>query len=481
MSYHRLYSLFKKQWLLLPSLLLIGLPLQAFSEEHSNQRIENQTNDSLISIQSAVTLAQNNDPWLVRNEHQQQALQHRSHVASTLPDPRISLSMMNLPTDSFSTDQENMTQLQLGISQRFSRGNSQGIEERQLQHLASQYPFLRQDRKAKVAVIVGTMWLDAYKAQESIRLIEKNQALFEQLADVAQASYSSALGKTRQQDIIRAQLELTLLYDRLTRLQQRYKSHLHHLSVWMSDKNALLNGTVHSAMNALVQELPQQTLIHSELYETTSSEHKHNAPSLIELLTLHPAVNAIENKIKSNHESILLAKQKYKPQWGINASYGYREDTPAGAERADLLTIGISLDVPLFGTSRQDKEVSTAVSTTEAIKAEKWMLLRDMKASFEGYRIELLQLDQRALLYQEQLLPQMHEQAEAALTAYTNDTGDFAEVVRAFIAELNAKIDHLGIRVSRQKIITQLNYFFTVDNENYSEKSDVNMTIRSTL
>jgi outer membrane protein TolC len=328
---------------------------------------------------------------------------------------------------------------------------------------------------------VTESWLNAYRAQRTIALIEQDKALFTQLIDITESSYVSSVGKTRQQDIIRAQLELTLLYDRLTRLQQRYKSHLHHLSVWMSDKNALLNGTVHSAMNALVQELPQQTLIHSELYETTSSEHKHNVPSLIELLTLHPAVNAIENKIKSNHESILLAKQKYNPQWGINASYGYREDTPAGAERADLLTIGISLDVPLFGTSRQDKEVSTAVSTTEAIKAEKWMLLRDMKASFEGYRIELLQLDQRALLYQEQLLPQMHEQAEAALTAYTNDTGDFAEVVRAFIAELNAKIDHLGIRVSRQKIIAQLNYFFTVDNENHSEKSDVNMTIRSTL
>jgi len=54
----------------------------------------------------------------------------------------------------------------------------------------------------------------------------------------------------------------------------------------------------------------------------------------------------------------------------------------------------------------------------------------------------------------------MHDQAEASLTAYTNDDGDFSEVVRSRIAELNASIDSLGINVQRQKSIIQLNYFF---------------------
>ena len=55
----------------------------------------------------------------------------------------------------------------------------------------------------------------------------------------------------------------------------------------------------------------------------------------------------------------------------------------------------------------------------------------------------------------------MAEQAEASLTAYTNDDGDFAEVVRARIAELNAQIDALNIDVERQKTIVQINYYFT--------------------
>ena len=73
---------------------------------------------------------------------------------------------------------------------------------------------------------------------------------------------------------------------------------------------------------------------------------------------------------------------------------------------------------------------------------------------------KLVRLNERQKLYQERLLPQMHDQAEASLTAYTNDDGDFAEVVRSRIAELNASIDALNINVERQKSIIQLNYFF---------------------
>ena len=54
-------------------------------------------------------------------------------------------------------------------------------------------------------------------------------------------------------------------------------------------------------------------------------------------------------------------------------------------------------------------------------------------------------------------IPQ-RQQAEAALTAYTNDDGDFAEAVRSQIAEVNAKIDALAIAINRQKLIAEANY-----------------------
>ena len=131
------------------------------------------------------------------------------------------LALANLGTDKFDFEQEAMTQLKVGVSQMFPRGDSLAIKAKQIKTLSQQHPLQRRDREAKVRVTAGSLWLDAYLAQESIALIEKNYALFEQLSDVAQASYSSALGKTRQQDIVRAQLELTRLEDRLVQLKTK--------------------------------------------------------------------------------------------------------------------------------------------------------------------------------------------------------------------------------------------------------------------
>ncbi len=146
--------------------------------------------------------------------------------------------------------------------------------------------------------------------------------------------------------------------------------------------------------------------------------------------------------------------------FGEVTSYGYRDDSPAGNDRADFISLGLQFDLPFFTSNRQDKEVESAVSLAAAVKTNKWQLIRKMIAGFEKARAQLYRLDERQRLYQNELLPQMHEQAEASLTAYTNDDGDFAEVVRARIAELNASIDALGIDVERQKTIIQLNYYF---------------------
>ena len=63
------------------------------------------------------------------------------------------------------------------------------------------------------------------------------------------------------------------------------------------------------------------------------------------------------------------------------------------------------------------------------------------------------------MLYKNTLLPQVAVQAQATLNAYTRDDGDFSEVMRARISELNAKIDALNITVDQQIITARLNYY----------------------
>ena len=356
-----------------------------------------------------------------------------------------------------------MTQLKVGVAQMFPRGDSLAIKRQQLSLQSQQFPFQRQDREAKVAVTVGSLWLDAYRVQQSIALIEKNRSLFEQLTDVAQASYSSALGKTRQQDVVRAQLELTRLEDRLNRLNQQKNRFSGQLSRWLNayfgaDKLARNWQEISEFHNInLGNGLPQVELLNKRL---VYGENWLTAEQLVPYFSKHPAVMALEKKIDASKTGIRLAKQKYQPEWGLNASYAYRDDDPMGNSRSDLFSVGVTFDLPLFTENRQDQQVKSAVSQAEAVKTEKLLLLRQLLGAYSSAKGRLLKLNERKALYEKQLLPQIHDQAEASLTAYTNDDGDFAEVVRARIAELNAEIDQLMINVEQQKIILELNYLF---------------------
>jgi len=448
------------------------LAFTLFSVSAAEPQVAN-VNGSL-SFEKAVQVAQKNDPWLTGNMHKQRAIESMSMAVNTLPDPKMSIGLANLPTNGFDFGQEAMTQAKVGVSQMFPRGDTLAFKSRQLQIQSEAFPLQRKDREAKVAVTVGSLWLDAFRVQQSIVLIDKNRKLFEQLADVATVNYSSALGKTRQQDIVRAQLELTRLDDRLDKLAQQKSHYEGMLSPWLTtfsiDKPFKVNSLIDEAPLAtdfsfynalhnvvLSQQLPQIDLRYHDL---VFDDNWLQPSELVLYFSSHPSVMAVKKKVNSTKTGINLARQKYQAQWGVNASYGYRGDDPMGNSRANLFSVSVSFDLPLFTENRQDKEVQSAIYQTEAVKTEKLLLLRQLLGSYSSAKGRILRLKGRQDLYKTKLLPQIKDQAEASLTAYTNDDGDFSEVVRSIISVLNAEIDELTLNVEEQKIRLELNYLF---------------------
>lgn len=397
---------------------------------------------STLNLTDAINLALNNEPWLSASEQKQAAATAQSIAAGTLPDPVLSIGLQSVPVDGFAFDQENMTQLKLGISQSFSRGNSLSLSQQAIKEEALEHPWLRAQRKAQVKARVMELWLNAYRAQQSIALIEQDKALFSQLIEVTEASYSSSLGKTRQQDIIRSQLELTRLEDKLIVLAQQLDAAKQGLAQWLPQ-------------SILRQPLSLTFTAPAPLTQFNSLDFD----ELIKLLMAHPSIVAIDQRIAAKRTQVSLAKQSYKPQLGVNMGYGYRADNQAGESRADLLSVGVSIDLPLFTDNRQDQQVNAAIANAEAIKTDKRVALQSLKGQYFKEVSQLERIEQRNTLYQNTLLPQMSQQAQATLNAYTRDDGDFSDVMRARISELNAKIDALNIQIDKHIIIARLNYY----------------------
>lgn len=394
-----------------------------------------------LGLQQAIAYAVSNDPWLKGSALNERALLAESVADGELPDPSLSIGLFNLATDTFDFDQEPMSQFTVAFAQNFPRGDTLQLKRRQKRQQSSAYPFLRADRKARVALKVSLLWLDTFLARQSVALIENNRHLFEQLVDVAHANYTSTSGLTRQQDMIRAELELSRLDDRLSRLWQAHDAAQQALGEWLPA--TLLK-------RALPDNLQTSNLILKGV-DDKQQMHAH--------IVKHPRVQALDRNIVVSATEIELARQHYKPEWGINAAYAYRDDGPGEDDRSNFISMAFTVDLPLFTANRQDRRVSAASDRRAAAQTERVLLLRELMAGFRQTVAELLRLDERLTRYQDYLMPQVHDQADAILASYRSDGGDFAEVVRAHIAELNTRVMALQLKVERQKTLAKMQYF----------------------
>jgi outer membrane protein TolC len=416
-----------------------------------------------LSLQQTQQIALQNDPWLAGNRFKEQAMLANSEAAATLPDPVVSIGLANLPTDGFQFNQEPMTQLKIGLSQQFSRGNSLAIKQQLLREQAAELPYLRQDRQAKIKITVSELWLNIFAAQQRIRVIEQSRPLFVQLVDIVEAHYSSAQGSTRQQDIINAQVELARLDDRLTTLKAERDTNLAKLSQWLyagAQANTQWTELDIELFPQTWPMLPQLDMAVSDLLK------QQDRNQLAQRIAQHPAILAIEQQVKSSNSAIQLAQQQYQPQWGVNASYAYRDNDPLGNNRADFFSIGLSVDLPLFTGRKQDKDLEATRLQAESVKTDKLIALRSLLAQLQSTWQNYDSINQRIVHYRSQILPQMSEQSEAALSAYTTDDGIFSDVMRAKISQLNTELELIQLQNKQAVSLIQLDYFFTNSAEN---------------
>lgn len=417
-----------------------------------------------LTLEQSIKKAQNNDWWQIENNHQRQVVTAKTEEAMTLPNPKLSFSTANFPTDTFEFGQEPMTQLKVGLSQSLPRGDTRHIRQQIFQSKNLELGYQQQDRKAMVRLQVTNLWLELSQAQVSIELIEQKRYLFEQLVEAAQSRYTSAFGKTQQQDIISSRLELVKLDDKLQVLKLKKDRALSQLSQWLMSPDKDVRFTDIDISELEIGETISE--IQPDYAENLSDE------TLFEQLLKHPAIMSLNQKIEGKELDIEMSRQQFKPAYSLNASYGYRGTSLQGMDRADFLSLGVVMDFPLFSKSAANARLRASVAQAEAADSHKWLIINKMKASVADSRTRLNNLKKRLTIYQDEILPQLKDKSRVMDRAYANKEVDFDRVSTSKIEELNALLTEIEIKVEINKTINQLNYLFcTIESE--TEKSDV--------
>ncbi len=394
-----------------------------------------------LQAEEALTLEQAERTALARDvsapaiKARAQALSEAAVAAGELPDPKLKLGMMNLPTDSFSRSQEAMTQLQVGVRQAIPpRGTlearREGMEAR------SRAEALRAEAtRRKVLREVRQAWLEVWYQVEGGRIVDDLRTLFEQLVVVTRDYY--AAGRKNQQDVLRAQVELSLLDDRRTRFRTEEEAARAALARWIGEGPA--NRPLSREFPAL-PPLPDRA-------------------SLRAALARHPEVLAANARIEAAQKALAEARARYRPGLMFDVTYGNRVgNNPDGSSRADFLSAMVSLDLPLFTKNRQDRTFSARRQEFEAARLVRDDLIRRLEKSLDADLARLGRLDERIRHYDRKVLPETAQNAEASLAAYRSGVTDFTGLMRARLTELDSRLMALRLRVDRAKAQARLLY-----------------------
>jgi outer membrane protein TolC len=334
------------------------------------------------------------------------ALEERSVAAAQLPDPTLRVGLANYPISSGSFSTEGMTQAQLGFRQSFPSGRSRTFSEQRFRSLALEMTNSAAARSRNVIASVRNSWLEAYYWQHAREVVTESRPFFADLVTVTRSLYS--VGSKTQHDVLRADLELSRLDDRLIEIHRSYVQ-----------------------AKAALSELPAIEVLH-------------------ENLLAHPVVLAADARVAARSAGVEVAQERKKPGWALDLGYGYREGyLPSGEPRSNFVNLSVTTDLPFFKKNRQDRLLTAALSERSAAQYEKNELLRRLMSQLDAEYTRWQDLTRRVALYESMILGLSESQAQAALLAYQSEAGDFADVMRGYIDDLNTRLDHVRLQIER--------------------------------
>jgi len=387
--------------------------------------------EKMLTIEQAVQTALQRDALINVYQSRSSAFKEQAVAEDTLPDPKMKLGVMNVPTDSYALNQEPMTQVQIGIQQMFPRGNSLEIKSQRIASMATLEGARTENQRRKVTQDVRETWLELFYWLNAERVVRENRDLFRKLVLVTKQQY--AAGRQKQQDVIRSELELGMLDDRETKITTMLEITRAKLEKYIGhDLSDVELDTVLPLLNVKEQNT--------------------------NWLEKHPVMNMQQAMVVANEKNIELAKQSYKPSWMLDVTYGKRQDAINGTERADFVSAMVVFDLPLFTADRQDKKVAANKFRLNGALNSRDERKRELIKMWQAAQAKELRLSQRIKQYQSLLVPKARENTEAALFAYQSGRSDFTALMRAQITELETQLKELRLKVDAAKTRALLIY-----------------------
>lgn len=361
----------------------------------------------------------------------------RIEIGTNLPDPTLTLGLMNMPTNSFSFTQEPMTGKIVGLSQSipFPGALSSASDVKAVDTLIIRQEI--EDLKNHIRMDVSKYYYNLRLTRGEIKLAEESKILLHQISEVAKSNYE--VSRASLHNIIQVEVQITRVRDKIEALRGK--------------KEALI-----SELNALLLREEASPIITNEISPIEKFDYSTGS-----LISLAKAKRPFLKGIKYAEEKTKLMEKQAEFEFYPNFKFGlqysqrdYIEKTGLGLN--DFLSVVVGISLPINYGGKKTAKINEAQFLQILNKDRYSSSIQSLQQNFGKITAKIRELKIRENLITESLLPQAEQSLQAALADYQVAKIDFVNVIKAEDDILKIKTELINIRTNFYTNLTQLEF-----------------------
>ena len=269
---------------------------------------------------------------------------------SNLPDPMLTLGLRNLPTSSFSFSEDPMSQKTIGLQQTFPFPGKLSAKE---DVAAMDTSIVKQeiiDAENEIRKSVAKAYYDLNYFRRAIFYANASKKLLYDIKDVVGVKYS--VSSATQQNLIKVQLEITKIDDKITSLKSREKSDLSKINA------LLLQSSDKDIKTALIDSIKFIDISVQQLEKLAKANR--------------PYLKGIQLLKEKDRLKQISAEKEFYPNISLGLQYSFRNQVTATSRYLNnFFSVVVGFSLPINYGGKKTAKVEEAISL-QKLHSEKY-------------------------------------------------------------------------------------------------------------
>lgn len=367
------------------------------------------------------------NPELVVARQQWEAATNRITQARSLDDPTLSVTLFNVPQTFNVTQTQNSI---FGLSQNLPFPGKLALKGDVASRSAEMTEQAVRGKERELVARLKQAYYDLFLTHKAIQIHHEQVELLGQFVEITTAKFRT--GKGSQADVLKAQVELSMLFQQLPVLEQRRET-----------AEAMLN-TLLDRDSTSPLGIPQEP---SQIPLDKTLDELHRLA-----LNDRPELKAAELAVQRNEQSRALAQRQYYPDFNVafQRFQNFQANDGFGAY------VAMSIPFTFWTKPKYDAGVQEAAAAVSAARAQQHTLENLTRFQVKDLLARLRATDQVVTLYRTTILPQAEQSLEAARVGYRAGKAGFLDLIETQRAWRGFQLEYFKALVDRQHRLAEL-------------------------